>query len=356
MSMTVTVSSSARPYSHSRSMEELANDLFVVSPSATRHAKGSQAPAQVVDPNQTRRAPQERETQLESDPDTDSTLADGTESQAEQLMVHYAQLIGQKWACPAPGHNICVVSADVDGSWVHFQLSDDNISSWVEALCIGTATPSEPPPDVLASFLSSTDIDTASISSRSTIRPPSQTHTRAASSSTASIISVWVGALGSSTYSPSSSSSGSTIRPFPSPTSTIAAPHSSTPTIRAHPSRTPSAPPRSSWSPYSSFLPSLAESSPSQANRQGVPSSRDALKKIGKGGLGTLQATKRGHTHLSCIKKWEKKAANKLGPGERARVREMLDDALEMCRWVMVLSLFSVCFLKLLSLPYSRHF
>ncbi|KAF8516259.1 hypothetical protein JB92DRAFT_2274185 [Gautieria morchelliformis] len=70
---------------------------------------------------------------------------------AERQMIHFAKVLGEKWACPREGHNICVTTEDGG----HHELSDDNITAWVAALCGGEATTSQPPLNVLLSFVPS---------------------------------------------------------------------------------------------------------------------------------------------------------------------------------------------------------
>lgn len=45
-------------------------------------------------------------------------------------MIHFARVLGEKWACPRPGHNICVPTEHGG----HHELSDDDITGWVTAL------------------------------------------------------------------------------------------------------------------------------------------------------------------------------------------------------------------------------
>lgn len=46
----------------------------------------------------------------------------------ETDIVHFAAILGRKWACHFPGHEMCFV-----GESVHIRLSDEQIMAWVSA-------------------------------------------------------------------------------------------------------------------------------------------------------------------------------------------------------------------------------
>ncbi|KAF8499487.1 hypothetical protein BU17DRAFT_72199 [Hysterangium stoloniferum] len=63
-----------------------------------------------------------------------------SESFSERQIVHFAMVLGRKWACGLPGHEMCFISLER-----HIKLTDDHIMRWVTALCNGEATTAHPP-------------------------------------------------------------------------------------------------------------------------------------------------------------------------------------------------------------------
>ncbi|GJJ14167.1 hypothetical protein Clacol_008428 [Clathrus columnatus] len=66
---------------------------------------------------------------------------------AERQVVHFAMVLGRKWVCTEPGHEICYT-----GQGKHVPLTDDMIMTWVTALCNGEATTHLPPFDLREEF------------------------------------------------------------------------------------------------------------------------------------------------------------------------------------------------------------
>ncbi|KAF8530596.1 hypothetical protein BU17DRAFT_79441 [Hysterangium stoloniferum] len=52
------------------------------------------------------------------------------------------RLLQNKWSCAEPGHDLCLRGTDCDG---HIQLSEDQVSIWVDEICRNQATDLYPP-------------------------------------------------------------------------------------------------------------------------------------------------------------------------------------------------------------------
>ncbi|KIJ52738.1 hypothetical protein M422DRAFT_25810 [Sphaerobolus stellatus SS14] len=61
-------------------------------------------------------------------------------SVSSREIVQYATMLGRKWACPRPGHELCYT-----GKGAHINLGDEHIMTWVTAMCSNEATVETPP-------------------------------------------------------------------------------------------------------------------------------------------------------------------------------------------------------------------